>query len=145
MTAHTRQYLTLAVVAVLAGLLGSVIGTRLFERSPAPSLHQIVHSDLPLNASQREQIDALEARFAVRRRTLEFQMRAANAELATAIQTERGYGPGVTAAVDHFHIVMGLLQKETIEHVFAMRAVLTPAQAEVFDRKVVRALTTEPA
>ena len=72
-------------------------------------------------------------------------MRSANAELAGAIQTERGYGPKVTAAVDHFHAAMGQLQKETIEHVFAMWAVLTPPQAAKLDRTVVKALTDDPA
>ena len=50
----------------------------------------------------------------------------------------------VTAAVDHFHSAMGELQKATIEHVFAMRAVLTPEQAARFDRTVVDALTADP-
>ena len=35
---------------------------------------------------------------------------------------------------------MGDLQKATITHVFEMRSVLTPAQAEVFDAPVVEAL-----
>ena len=72
-------------------------------------------------------------------------MRSANAELAGAIQTERGYAPKVTAAVGHFHAAMGQLQKETIEHVFAMWAVLTPPQAAKLDRTVVKALTDDPA
>lgn len=145
MTATRRQLLIVALVAVLAGLVGALIGVRLFERQPPPSLHQSVHDELALDARQTARLDALEARFAVRRRAFELEMRTANAELATAIQTERGYGPGVTAAVDHFHSVMGRLQKETIEHVFAMRAILTPAQAETFDRTVVKTLTAEPA
>ena len=145
MTATRRQLLIVALVAVLAGLVGALIGVRLFERQPPPSLHQSVHDELELDARQTARLDALEARFAVRRRAFELEMRTANAELATAIQTERGYGPGVTAAVDHFHSVMGRLQKETIEHVFAMRAILTPAQAETFDRTVVKTLTAEPA
>jgi hypothetical protein len=42
--------------------------------------------------------------------------------------------------VDHFHAAMGDLQKATITHVFEMRSVLTPAQAEVFDAAVVDGL-----
>jgi hypothetical protein len=70
-------------------------------------------------------------------------MRAANAHLAAAIEAEHGYGPEVTAAIDHTHQVMGEMQKETLEHLFAMRAVLKPDQAAVFDRTVVKALTPE--
>ena len=38
---------------------------------------------------------------------------------------------------------MGQLQKETLEHVFAMRAVLRPDQAVQFDAAVVKALTAD--
>jgi Spy/CpxP family protein refolding chaperone len=109
------------------------------------SLHATVHRDLDLTVEQTARIEALEREFAVRRKTLEQEMRAANAELAAAIEAEGQYGPAVTAAVDHFHVAMGDLQKATIEHVFAMRAVLTPEQARKFDRTVVDALTAEPA
>ena len=43
-----------------------------------------------------------------------------------------------------FHRAMGGLQKETMVHVLAMRAVLTPQQAAQFDDTVVRSLTQEP-
>jgi len=59
------------------------------------------------------------------------------------MEAEHGYGPEVSAAVDHTHQVMGELQKETLEHLFAMRAVLTPDQAARFDRTVTKALTPE--
>ena len=65
---------------------------------------------------------------------------AANRELAAAIAASDGDTPQVQAAVDHFHAAMGDLQKATITHVFEMRSVLTPAQAEVFDAAVVEAL-----
>ena len=42
-----------------------------------------------------------------------------------------------------FAKTVGELQKETIVHVFAMRAVLTPAQAKVFDDRIGEALTEE--
>ena len=145
MTPWRRQLLLTAVVALLAGMVGAFAGTRLFEPSPPSSLHQSVHDKLDLDTAQRTRSDALEVDFAVRRQALEREMRAANAELAAAIQAERGYGPQVTAAVDHFHDVMGRLQKDTILHVFAMRAVLTPDQAARFDTTVVRALTADPA
>ena len=45
--------------------------------------------------------------------------------------------------MDHFHVAMGDLQKATIAHVFEMRSVLTPAQAEVFDVAVVDALRAD--
>jgi len=70
-------------------------------------------------------------------------MRTANAELATAVREEHGFGPRVTAAIEHCHRVMGDLQNETMRHVFAMREVMTPDQRERFDRIVASALTSE--
>src|SRR3546814_18695766 len=70
-------------------------------------------------------------------------MRAANVRLAQAIEAEHGYGPRVTEAIDETHEVMGTLQKETLQHLFAMRGVLNPDQAEMFDKRVVKALTPD--
>ena len=47
------------------------------------------------------------------------------------------------AAIDRFHHAMGELQKETMVHTLAMRAVLTPEQAAKFDDTVVQSLTQE--
>ena len=140
-----RKTLLILLVAALAGMAGAWLGPRIAARaSGGDSLHATVHRSLNLSNEQAVRIDALEREFAVRRKALELEMRTANAELAAAIKAEGAYGPAVTAAVDHFHVAMGQLQKATIEHVFAMRAVLTPAQAEIFDRTIVDALTAEP-
>ncbi|WP_439478336.1 Spy/CpxP family protein refolding chaperone [Brevundimonas sp.] len=109
------------------------------ERQPT-SLHSVVHEKLDLSAEQDRRLDAIEARFAARRPALEAEVRAGNRELAAAIAASDGDSPQVQAAVDHFHAAMGDLQKATITHVFEMRSVLTPAQAEVFDAAVVDAL-----
>ena len=109
------------------------------ERQP-PSLHSVVHKQLDLSAEQDRRLDVIEARFAARRPALEAEVRAANRELAAAIAASDGDTPQVQAAVDHFHAAMGDLQKATITHVFEMRSVLTPAQAEVFDAAVVDGL-----
>jgi hypothetical protein len=85
----------------------------------------------------------LEQRFAIRRRALELELRAANARLAGAIQAEHGNGPQVAAAVDASHAVMGELQKETLAHTFAMRQILRPDQVGKFDQAVVKALTVD--
>ena len=106
-------------------------------------LHALLHHDLSLDDNQKVQLDAIEKRFAVRRQALELELRADNARLAEAIEAEHGYGPRVGAAVDRSHQVMGQLQKETLEHIFAMRGVLRPDQAAKFDAAVVRALTAK--
>ena len=133
-------------LVAFAAALGGVFAGRLIvqpERSSESEIHSVLHKQLKLDAAQHAKIEAIEQRFAVRRKALELEMRAANAHLAEAIEAEHGYGPQVTAAIDHAHLVMGEMQKETLEHLFAMRAVLTPAQAGMFDRTVVKALTAD--
>lgn len=141
----SRRLLLLALVAFAAAICGVFIGRVIADRPRASEteLHALLHGKLELTAQQRVKIDAIEARFAVRRKALDLEMRAANARLAEAIESEHGYGPKVTAAIDQSHAAMGELQKETLEHLFAMRAVLGPEQAKMFDSTVVKALTAD--
>lgn len=143
MTPAQRAILVTIVVAFLAGLAGMGLGRFVFAPERTPSLHELLHDELDLTQAQEQQIETLERDFATRRRALEVEMRAANAELAAAMREEHEYGPRVTAAVERFHVAMGELQSETMEHVFAMREVLTPAQRTEFDTIVASALTNE--
>lgn len=141
----SKRILVIALVAFFAAIAGVFIG-RVVTNQPQASeteLHAVLHKDLKLSPQQHSKINAIEAKFAVRRKALEFDMRAANARLAEAIEAEHGYGPQVTAAIDHSHMIMGELQKETVEHLFAMRAVLNPDQTKLFDSTVVKALTVD--
>lgn len=135
--------LATGLVALVAGLVGAVGANRLMQPTSPPSVHELVHRELDLTPAQDARIDALEAGFAVRRSALEAELKQANRELAEAIAAEQGYGSRVTAAVDHFHRVMGQLQKETLQHMFRMRAVLDARQAARFDVTVGKALTAD--
>lgn len=141
----SRRLLLIALVAFASAICGVFLGWLVTDRSQASEteLHALLHSDLRLTSQQQVKIDAIEAQFAVRRKALELEMLAANARLAEAIEAEHGYGPQVTAAIDQSHLVMGEMQKETLEHLFAMRAVLNPEQAKMFDNTVVKALTAD--
>lgn len=145
MTLSWRGLVITALVAFAAGVGGvwvGMTGMHAFHHG-RPRLHDVVHERLDLTEEQTTHIEAIEAEFATRRRALEIEMQAANAELAAAIREEHGYGPRVTAAIERFHHAMGELQSETIRHVFAMREVLTPEQQAIFDTSVVDALTAE--
>lgn len=149
MTVISRRTLFLgvaiAVLAFAAALGGVFIGRELFGncRHAGTDLHDLLHERLDLDDRQHAQLEQIEARFAVRRRAIELELRADNARLADAIQAEHGNGPQVRAAVDKSHAAMGELQKETLVHIFEMRQLLRPDQAEKFDRAVTRALTTD--
>jgi hypothetical protein len=121
-----------------------VLAGRFIVEAPRASeteLHALLHSELKLSQGQKAKIDGIEAKYAARRDALELDMRAANVALAQAIEAEHGYGPRVTVAIDETHRVMGELQKETLQHLFAMRAVLDREQTALFDKSVVKALT----
>ncbi|QJU60602.1 periplasmic heavy metal sensor [Sphingomonas sp. AP4-R1] len=140
-----RRLVLLVVLTFAAAIAGVVIG-RLYlvpDRPVENELHELLHRDLKLDAGQHARLEAIEARYAIRRQALETELRADNAWLAQAIRSEHGYGPQVAAAVDRSHQAMGALQKETLEHIFAMRAVLRPDQTGKFDDAVVKALTAQ--
>lgn len=145
MSLVARRTWLLAIVAFIAAMAGVLIGRSISDHQAEHSsaLHQLLHEELNLNEQQLARIEGLEQLFAIKKRALELELRADNARLATAIEAEHGYGPRVTAEIDRSHRAMGELQKETLSHIFAMRAVLRPDQTEKFDRAVVRALTTD--
>lgn len=139
----TGRYVLVAIVAaaVALGASWSARGLLTPHGHSGGELHTIMHQQLDLDADQEAKVEALEKSFAGRRSELEGKLREANAELAQAMASEHQYGPRVAAAVDHAHMAMGDLQKATLEHVFAMRAVLRPDQAARFDLAVDKALT----
>ena len=142
---NRRHIAFIALLAFVTAIIGVLVGRYFVEPPPPPGaeLHAVLHERLSLDREQKRQLQVLEDGFAVRRRALELEMRAENARLAEAITAEHGNGPRVAAAVDESHRTMGELQKATLAHIFAMRALLRPDQAAKFDAAVTKALTVE--
>ena len=134
--------LTLVLSVVLAGF-GAWCGATYVMHSmhSQTALHELIHDKLHLTPEQKQRIEGLEREHTARQDALQSEMRAANADLSNAIAASHAYTPEVQAAVDRFHHAMGELQKQTILHVLAMRAVLTPEQMPLFDQTVQRSLT----
>lgn len=133
------------LVAFVAAVVGVLVGRTLLDRQhlPGNDIHAFIHDQLDLDSDQKQKLEEIERQFAVRRTSLESELRADNALLAEAIAAEKAAGPRVNAAVDRCHEVMGRLQKETLAHIFAMRQLLRPDQAQKFDQAVVKALTED--
>jgi Spy/CpxP family protein refolding chaperone len=131
------------VLSIVVAALGAWGGAQYVARQMrhAPALDELVHEKLKLTPAQQHRIAGLARQHAARREALQAEMRAANRDLARAIQAQHAYTPEVQAAVDRLHRAMGELQKETILHVLAMRSVLTPHQAAQFDSTVSQSLT----
>jgi Spy/CpxP family protein refolding chaperone len=92
--------------------------------------HQWLHRELKLTEAQHKALEPIEQGFSDKQHQLAEALREANRQLARAMAEDKAYTPRVTAAVEHVHHCMGDLQKVSIEHVFAMRAVLTPEQGD---------------
>jgi Spy/CpxP family protein refolding chaperone len=116
------------------GWFGVEYGMSRMQRTPG--LDELLHRDLSLTPKQNAEIAHLESAFAVKKALRETEMRAANRDLAAALNASHSFGPADAEAISRFHGAMGALQTETIEHVIAMRAILTPNQAAKFDKTV---------
>jgi nickel and cobalt resistance protein CnrR len=137
-----RRLALVAVLVIALALVGVGLG-RMVQTGPHHSgaeLHAVMHDELDLDHAQERSLAALEHDFKERRAGLEARLKADNARLAEAIAVEHQYGPRVSAAVDATHMAMGDLQKATLEHVFAMRAILRPEQQAKFDAAVAESL-----
>ncbi len=106
--------------------------------------HEWLHRELKLTNSQLKLLEPVEVQFSDRQRRLADGLREANRQLARAMAEDKAYTPRVSAAVEHVHHSMGDLQKASIEHVFAMRAVLTPEQGDKLLALAQKALEGSP-
>lgn len=140
MTRFWRAIAIVTLVGVAAGVAGVYAGLALFSAAgPAhTSLDAAVHRELDLNPEQNRQLEAIEARYAARKRALEAEMRDAARAIADAVFEDRAQTPRVQQAIDRFHDAMGQMQHDAIAHVFEMREVLNLEQKVEFD-EIVRA------
>lgn len=142
MTPFVRRALILAGAAFLAGLGGVMIG-RGVTAAPAISkdpLGGLPHHNLSLDAAQRAAIADLDESFARRRAALEAELRAGNTRLAAAMAAEHEYGLQVRTELERSRRLAAQLRRETLAHLFAIRAALRPDQRGRFDRATTAAL-----
>jgi nickel and cobalt resistance protein CnrR len=127
-----KTLLFLGLIAVVA-VAACFFAERIFQKSPAhhhDTLHDWIHEQLEQTAEQEKQLEPIERRFREQRQHYLEVIRLGDMELAQAILQDKGDSPAVRAAIEKIHQAHGDLQKITIEHVFEMRAVLTPEQYE---------------
>lgn len=142
MTSRTRVFFVLMLaVTVVAAALAGWLGVRYGMHKGDTDLDTLAHTRLNLTQDEEGRIKTLEAGFAKRRASYQVEMDAANRDLARALTQDRAFGLREGHAVDRFHKAMMALQEDTIRHVLAMRAVLSPDQAKMFDELVAKDLT----
>ena len=106
--------------------------------------HEWLHRELHITPEQHKALEPIEARFAEKERMDREEMRAANRQLAAAIRKGNANSPEIAAAVHLIHLHMGDLQKDSLDHLFEMRAVLTTEQGDKLLQLAERALQDTP-
>lgn len=139
---HWRMFLAMVLVTALAGGLAGWAGVEygLHRTAVQDDLDTVLHRDLNLTTVQESQIAQLESTFAKDRSAYQTEMRAANKDLARALTGANPNEPEIEHAIHRFHTAMAALQMRTVKHVLAMRSVLTPEQAKIFDATVNKTL-----
>jgi len=99
-------------------------------RADEVTSHEWLHRELNLTSAQLKALEPIEEKYGDQQKRLAEALREAKRQLARVMAEDKAYTPRVTAAVEHVHHCMGDLQKASIEHVFAMRSVLSPEQGD---------------
>ncbi len=134
----------IAVVAV--AMLSSFLTIRWVEARHAAirDSHEWLHSELKISPEQHRALESIETKFAEKNRKVREEMRTANHELALAIAKGQPDAPEISAAIGKIHLRMGELQNASIDHLFEMRAHLTPEQGAALLRVAQQSLDEAP-
>lgn len=124
--------LLLVLVAVVAATACWTTSHLLVQQAPRPNdFHHWLHTQLGITADQDKALDQEEEHFAAQRKELVATIRKDNAELAAAMAQDRECSSRVQAAVEKIHHAQSALEEATLEHIFAMKPILS---AEQFDK-----------
>lgn len=145
MKTQWRTFMAMLVITVCAAAFAGWAGVQYGIRHAQQEvdLDATLHRTLALSPRQDGKIHTLEKQFGLEREKLQSEMRASNRDLAQAIMRTHAYGPEAQKAIEQSHHAMGALQEATVKHVLAMRAVLTPQQAAIFDMTIAKALAPD--
>ncbi len=102
--------------------------------------HMSIHKQLHITPEQDKSLHAIERRYAERRAQLTQTIRQANTELANVILEDKAASARVNTAIRKIHTAQGELQMVTIQHVFEMKTILTPKQADMLLKLTAEAL-----
>jgi nickel and cobalt resistance protein CnrR len=132
-----------AVVTILLAGLAAFFGARLGNdqgRAPRVPLSdrvfELLGEELSITPAQQEAIGRIGDRYAPIRERLRSQSRAVNIELAQLMAEEQQFGPRTEMALERLQAVMGDRLKLSMEYMLEVRALLTPDQRQLFDRRV---------
>ncbi len=147
MSVFWRNLLITIVLAFGAAFIGARLGAQAPPK-PTPqlreSIYQVVHHDLKLTPAQQAQVRAIDDRYEHKRNALRADIGSANAELAQALANEMALGTAAERALTHIQTSLGQMQRDSVLYVLDVRAVLTPDQQTLLDRKIFETLALGP-
>lgn len=140
-----RAGILAAALGLTSGFAGVWLGLNVLGHHDADSanLHAIIHDELAQNREQETAIDALEASFATERAGYEQAMSEARRAIGRALLVDQEMTADVAETAERFHDVMGDLQMATLQHIMAMREVMTEQQRVEFDARLADAFDVE--
>ena len=95
-----------------------------------PDFHAWMHQHLDITPAQHAMLEPVEAEFETQRLQLKKDIRSAGEEVARTL-SEAGENDGrLKSALERLNRSQGDLQRLTLEHFFAMKRYLRPAQAQ---------------
>ena len=109
-----------------------------------PDFHAWMHEHLDITPEQHEILEPIEAEFEQQRVRLRGEIRAAGLEVAAAIGEATVNDARLKSALERLNKSQGDLQRMTLEHFFAMKRHLRPAQAKRLLEWTHDSLTREP-
>jgi Spy/CpxP family protein refolding chaperone len=140
-----RSSLVTIVLAGLAAFVGARVGSHQPSTPTQPlseRLFGVLGDDVELSSQQRQTIQSIAEHYAPERDQLRLHSRMRNADLLRSMVHEQRFGPETEEALAQLQGVMGQRLKQSLEYMQQVRAVLTPEQRAVFDRKLVEEAAT---
>jgi Spy/CpxP family protein refolding chaperone len=92
--------------------------------------HHWMHEQLKLTSAQHDALDPIEKAFEQERARLRSEIANAGRDLADAVRRGKSGSPEIDAALTRLNAAQAALQRATLDHFFAMKDHLEPAQAE---------------
>ncbi len=91
--------------------------------------HGWMHEHLDITPEQHEKLEPIEAEFEAQRVRLKTTIRDAGLEVAATISEDQVDDARLKSALERLNKAQGELQRLTLDHFFAMKRYLRPAQA----------------
>jgi nickel and cobalt resistance protein CnrR len=136
-----RSMLVTIALAGLAAFAGVRLGAgpaRMQRVALSERIFELVGNEQQLTQQQKDAIRAIGAKYAPIRQRLQAQSRAENIQVLGLMASEQRFGPQTEASLDQLQVVMGERLKLSLEYMLEIRAQLTPAQRQDFERNLIQ-------